>query len=150
MREVTLPDEFTHSVLTLISRTKSALTSLLHLYTIGPLSLSTKILLGVSMGGKVGKVQERYQDEEPFLHGAHLLHSTVTSRILHPVAEQNNRSVLLSAVNAGPGPRRSVKINFVDMVNKLISRMKHHSALKCHLFIGPFNHYFSILVLHIS
>lgn len=56
MREVTLPDEFTHSVLTLISRTKSALTSLLHLYTIGPLSLSTKILLGVSMGGKVGKV----------------------------------------------------------------------------------------------
>lgn len=64
----------------------------------------------------------------------HTCFSTVTSRILHPVAKQNNRSILLSVVNAGPDPHRSVKINFVDIVNKLISQIKHHSVLKCHLF----------------
>lgn len=133
MWEATLPDEFTHSVLTLISRTKSSLTSLLHLYTISHCHYPQKSCWEWAWEGRWERCRKGIRMNSLF-YTVHTCFSTVTSRILHPVAKQNNSSIVLSVVNAGPDPQQSVKIKFVDIVNKLISQMKRHSVLNCHLF----------------
>lgn len=92
MWEVTLPDEFMHSVLTLISRTKSSLTSLLHLYTIGHCHYPQKSCWEWAWEGRWERCRKGIRMNSLF-YTVHTCFSTVTSRILHPVAKQNNRSV---------------------------------------------------------